>query len=232
MMGYVWLLAIVLAVLAGLAWLGRFRAGRLQLAGAALMIGAAGYAWQGQPGYAGTPQASDSIRSVDRASDMLLTLREKMDRNFGPAKSWLITSDGLARAGSHRASAAYLEAGLKENPRSADLWNALGVQMLLIGEGQMSPASELAFDCARQFNPRHPGPDYFAGLAALTDNRPEDALRYWDRVLADAPAEGEWQPIVAMQRERLGELLAALRQTETRRTEQAQTERGEGDERQ
>lgn len=213
-----WLtLVVMLAALAGLfaMVLGRL-GGQLELAAAALMIGSAGYAWQGSPAQSGSPQAATSIANMDATTDVLLALRSKMDRSFSPARSWLISSDGLARAGDLRGAAAYIEGGLIKNPRDADLWNALGVQMLLIGEGRLSPAAELAFARARALNPRHPGPDYFAGLAFLGAGEPARTAMHWRRALAKAGPNAEWAPIVRNQLTSVEALLSAPNAAVTR----------------
>ena len=51
-----WLILLVLVALAaGLLWLLRVRGAMLQACGAALLVGAAGYAQQGRPGFPGAP---------------------------------------------------------------------------------------------------------------------------------------------------------------------------------
>lgn len=202
-----WLILVLMAalVLAGLIFIGRLPRRTFEMVAAALMLGAAGYAWQGHPGLAGSPQQPESIAAMSRATDALLTIRSKMDRSFGPAKSWLVTADGLARAGDHRSAAAFLQAGLRKLPEDADLWTALGVEMMLVGQGQTSPSAELAFEKARLYNPRHPGPDYFSGLAALGKGDADATERLWINALTKAGQNAEWAGPIAAQ-------LGALRQ--------------------
>lgn len=204
-MGWIILLALMVLILGGLMLIGRLPRRSWEMAAAILMLGAAGYAWQGRPMLAGSPREATSIASMSRATDALLTLRSKMDRHFGPAKAWLIPADGMARAGDHHAAAAYIKGGLRKNPQNADLWNALGVEMMLVGEGQDSPAATLAFERARALDPRHPGPDYFTGLIALGKGEPDKAVAQLEAALAKAGPNADWAPAVTAQ-------LAALKQ--------------------
>ena len=60
----------------------------------------------------------------------------------------------------------------------------------------MTPAAELAFDRAAQIAPGHPGPRFFYGLALAQGGRFDEAERLWREVLASAPADASWRPMV------------------------------------
>ncbi|MEP7222600.1 MAG: hypothetical protein ABI673_08030 [Novosphingobium sp.] len=54
-MGYLITAALAGAIMLALHLSGRFNRGALQLAGAAILLGVAGYVWQGHPGMIGNP---------------------------------------------------------------------------------------------------------------------------------------------------------------------------------
>ena len=64
---------------------------------------------------------------------------------------------------------------------------------MLVGDGKMSPPAQFAFDQARKYDPRQPAPDYFDGLTALFDGRPDKTLRLWQRLLDNAPRQAKWK---------------------------------------
>lgn len=190
MTGWLLLVALVLLV-ASLLWVLRVRDAMLQLAGAALLFGAAGYAVQGQPGLAGSP------RSASQGSPPipLTRLRHAFFGTFGPTEHWLVISESYASRGQTEDAAKALTAAVREHPGDPLLWVGLG-NALTDHAGTLTPASELAFNRAAELAPRHPGPPFFLGLALVRSGDPQDGVALWQKLLADAPANASWRPLV------------------------------------
>jgi cytochrome c-type biogenesis protein CcmH len=159
---------------------------------AAVVLGLAGYAWQGQPQLAEAP--AKPMPSERQAADALLSMRSSMDASYGVGKQWLILSDSYARDGNYKMAAALINAGLKKYPRDGDMWAGLGVVMLLAGDGKMSPPAEMAFANAKKFNPLNRAPDYFTGLVQLFEGRPMDTVKIWQGLIDNAPDKAVWKP--------------------------------------
>lgn len=212
MSGWVILAVLAFASLAGLIVIGRLSRGLWQVAAAAIVLAMTGYALQGRPSLSASP--AKPIEAKNTAADALLTMRAEMDQSFGVAKRYLVTADSFSRSGDYKLSASYIQSGLREYPRDADLWTALGLQLMLASEGQMSPPAKLAFDKARVNWPQHPGPDYFQGLSDLFAGNVPSAISHWELALAKGTPKAKWRP-------RLESQLAALRQLEKRRAEDA-----------
>ena len=121
-----WLLIglIAVAVFAALVWLLKLPRGGWEWAGAALLLGLAGYALQGTPGEAGAPKAP--VETPGTADAALIAQRQTMGSAFGSGQSWLIVADGLSRQGQFGAAAQVLRTAVHQNPKDADLWVALG----------------------------------------------------------------------------------------------------------
>jgi cytochrome c-type biogenesis protein CcmH/NrfG len=81
----------------------------------------------------------------------------------------------------------------------------LGNALILHADGMMTPAAELAFQRAAKIAPDHPGPKFFYGLALAQGGKFDEAEAIWRDLLANAPADAEWRPMVE-------ERLAMLRQ--------------------
>lgn len=199
-------LASALAILA-------FVQGRRQLwqpIMATVILAMAGYAWQGRPELRSAP--AQPIAAEQGAAEALLKMRSDMDQNYGVAKMWLVTADGFARDGSYAAASGYIQAGLREHPENADLWSALGLVLMLAADGELTPPAKLAFDKARQLAPNLPAPDYFEGLAALFDRKPDVTIGKWKQLLERATPNAKWRPAVESQLSGLESLLAGAPQ--------------------
>jgi cytochrome c-type biogenesis protein CcmH len=188
-----WLPAILLAstVFGGLLLLLPRRKQLWPVVAAAVVLGLAGYAWQGAPEQPASP--AQPIPAKLKAADALLQMRADMDTGYGIGKQWLITADSYARSGKYDYSAAFIQSGLRQYPKNGDLWAGLGVVLLLAGDGQMSPPAKMAFANARKFGPRNPAPDYFAGLVELFEGRPAKTVEIWQRIVDSAPDKAIWR---------------------------------------
>src|SRR5690348_3583910 len=94
LMGWIILLLLVAISLAVL-WVLRVRGGVLTASAAALLLGAAGYAFQGNPDLPGAPAEADEGRQVLPLTDA----RHAFFGYFTPAEPWLRMSEALARDG-------------------------------------------------------------------------------------------------------------------------------------
>lgn len=165
--------------------------GLWQVAAAAVLLGMAGYALQGRPSL---PPAPAQPREASAAgATQLVDIRADMDESFGSAKRWLVTADSFAKQGDYPLSASYILSGLRTEPQNADLWSALGLQLMLASEGQMSPPAVLAFDKARAIQPKHPAPYYFAGLARLFAGDLDGAILHWEKTVSVATPKAKWK---------------------------------------
>jgi cytochrome c-type biogenesis protein CcmH/NrfG len=88
-----------------------------------------------------------------------------------------------------------LQNAVGKYPGNAQLWIGLG-NALVDHAGGLTPASEFAFQRAAELAPGHPAPPFFMGLALARSGDRDGALALWRGVLADAPANAEWRPVV------------------------------------
>jgi cytochrome c-type biogenesis protein CcmH len=192
MMGWAILIAMVVTVFVGLIVIAKLPRKAWEPLAAALVLGMAGYAWQGQPRLAGSPAKVQKEKG--EAAAALIAMRADMDADYSAAKPYLITSDAFAREGNYRFAALYIQSGLRKYPKDAELWAGLGLQLMLAGDGTLSAPAKFAFERASTLNPALPTPGYFEGLSALFEGRAGDAVKRWQDVLDKAPAKAEWKP--------------------------------------
>ena len=74
----------------------------------------------------------------------------------------------------------------------------------------LTPASEFAYRRAAELSPGYPAAPFFFGLALLRSGDRDAALAVWGEVLADAPADASWRPLVE-------DAVAAVREPPRRR---------------
>jgi cytochrome c-type biogenesis protein CcmH len=188
--GWLLPLALLAACLGALRLLG-IRGPMLQLAAAALLLGAAGYALQGRPGLAGAPQ-----RAADKAPPASLApLRHAFFGRFTGVEHWLLIADSFRARGRTADAAGVLRSALRQYPGSLPLWIGLG-NALVDHAGTLTPAAELAYRRAAELAPGHPAPSFFYGLALARSGDRAGAVQMWTATLAAAPADASWRPLV------------------------------------
>jgi cytochrome c-type biogenesis protein CcmH len=114
---------------------------------------------------------------------------------FTPAESWLRMSEALARDGESEDAVGILQNAVKRYPADPQLWIGLGNALVDHARG-MTPAAELAYRRAEAAAPGHPAAPFFYGLALARSGDREGALLLWRNILAKAPANAEWRPMV------------------------------------
>lgn len=178
-------------------------------AGAALFLGAAGYAWQGQPGLPATvAKPPQETVTIDPAA---IALREQLIGRFNADSAYLIASDAMLRSGNPRAAASVAIGGIRAIPRSFILWAQLGTNLAVIDNDELTPASKLAFQRAMQLAPLHPAPPYYAGLAFVRAGDLPTARRLWSRAVALSPERAGYRREIAAQLARLDQFIAMQR---------------------
>src|SRR3990170_4389268 len=184
-------LALLGAVALGALRLLGLRGAMLQFAAAALLFGAAGYALQGRPGLGGSPRDVGATRPP-----LPLTgARRALMGQFNSADRWITISEGYASRGDTRSAAAVLGSAVREHPGDAFLWGGYG-NALFDHSGTLTPAARGAYARALELAPDHPAPHFFYGLALARSGDRDGALAQWNGILATAPADASWRPLV------------------------------------
>ena len=194
-MGWFWLALIGFSA-AGLLWVLGVARGLWSLVGAALMLGAVGYAWQGRPGQPGSPAKTNAQAiAIDPG---IVKLRGAMTGNFTAESAYLTAADAMLRAGEPDAAVAVMLGGIRDMPDDMSLWTGLGDALAQHDGGYVSPTALFAFRHAMDIAPNHPAPPFFLGLAYVRAGDFVEARRYWARALALTPEEMDYRPEIAV----------------------------------
>ena len=204
MMGWISLVVLAAAAFGALIAL---RVPRLlwSMVGAALMLGATGYALQGSPALPASPVLPDRNSLV--VDEALANLRTDIFGRYGADSAYLTAADALSRGGNPRYEVEALLGGIRTSPKSVQLWTALG-DALARHDRQLSPASRFAFDRARQLEPANPGPYFFLGVAQLRSNDFLAARDSWRMALAKTPDDAPYRTAIAQRLALLDRLLS------------------------
>lgn len=163
-------------------------------AGAALMLGCAGYAVQGRPGL---PDAKPKpqVESIETAPE-LIALRTAMWGKFTVEAEYETAFDALMRVGDARSAVALAIGGVRKYPNSAELWTDLGSAYVTHDGGIMSPTARFAFDRAIAIAPQHPAPRFFRGLGHIQSGQLAEGRADWIAALARVPANAPYRPAI------------------------------------
>jgi len=186
---------LALAVAAGLILVARPVRGALYLIGVAMLVGLAGYAWQGSPGLMGSPTAPGAHK---RGGDTLFAHERKVWlETVGFDALQLDGADAFIGNGDPDYAVGLLHAYLGHEPNSMMLWLGLGNALQAQADGALTPPAHYAFERAAQAAPDHPAPPYFLGLAYLQMGDVDGAEATWRALLAKAPANAPWRDKLA-----------------------------------
>ena len=187
-----WLvLGVLLAISIGLIWIQRVRGGLLTASAAALLVGASGYALQGRPDLPAAP-----AERVDKSDAFPLTdARHAFFGHFTAAESWLRMSEALARDGKSEDAVGILQNAARRYPGDPQIWIGLGNALVDHAHG-LTPPAEMAYRRAAQLAPGYPAPAFFYGLAMARSGDREGAIGMWNGILATAPPNAQWRPLV------------------------------------
>lgn len=184
-------LALLIGSSLGVMWSLGVRGGLLTASAAALLLGASGYALQGSPNTPGVPAKGEEAHDVFPLTDA----RHAFFGYFTPAETWLRMSEALARDGKSEDAVGILQNAVKRYPGDPQLWIGLGNALVDHARG-ITPPAELAYKRAEQLVPGHPGAPFFYGLALARSGDRAAALQMWQQILATAPRNAGWRPLV------------------------------------
>lgn len=205
-----WIIAAGLAIglMTALVTLGHIPRAAREITAAALLLGLAGYAWQGNPALGGAPKVAGTDKA-EQFDEQLAEQRRGMAERYGKAGQWLLLSDGLGRQGKTKEAANVLLAGLKHSPDDANLWLGLGNALVAHADGVVSPGADFAYRRAMTIDPDAPAPSYFYGLALARAGQLQAARELWGPLAARAPAGSKIKAELELNIARIDAMLAA-----------------------
>jgi cytochrome c-type biogenesis protein CcmH len=160
----------------------------------------------------GSPQLGDfPLASRSRAPDvnqpldnMVAQVEAHLEKNPTDGRGWSVLAPVLSRLGRYDdATRAYRNA-ISYAGDSAERRSDLGEALAGAAGGVVTAEAKAEFERAVALNADEPKANYFLGLVAEQDGRPADAATIWRAMLAKAPADAPWRPLVQAALVRVG----------------------------
>ena len=136
-------------------------------------------------------------RSADAQPVPLTAARHAFFGQFTGAEHWLMMSEALAAARQdRRCGRRCCRSAVREHPGDPQLWVGLG-NALVDHARRPDPGQRVRLPPrGASLRPAIPAPPFFFGLALLRSGDRDAALALWREVLAGAPADAGWRPLV------------------------------------
>jgi Flp pilus assembly protein TadD len=203
-------LVLIGGIAAAALWLLGIAGALWRLVGAAAMLAAAGYAWQGSPGLRGhSAVANAKPIEVDPG---LVAFRAAILPGAPEDAAVLAAADRQVEAGNAAQAVRTLLGAIGERPRDAALWTALGTTLAAHDGDTLSPPARFAFERAFRLAPDSPGPAFFLGLAQVQAGEIAAARPAWQQALALTPRDATYRADIAELLAMLDQFLAMSRQ--------------------
>src|SRR6478735_434145 len=160
----------------------------------------------------GSPQLRDfPLAQRDRGANMAQSLEnmvvqveQHLEKNPTDGRGWNVLAPVLERLGRFDEAVRAYRNSITYNGESAERRSDLGEAITAAASGVVTAEAKTAFERAHALSADDPKANYFLGLAAEQDGRKDDAANIWRALLAKAPADAPWRPLVQTSLARVG----------------------------
>ncbi len=165
----------------------------------------------------GSPQLGDfPLAARARAADgnqpltnMVAQVEAHLEKNPTDGRGWTVLAPVLSRLGRHDDAARAWRNAISYAGDNAERRADLGEALIAAAGGVVTAEAKSEFERALAMNADEVKASYFLGLAAEQDGRNTDAASIWKAMLARAPADAPWRPLVQAALSRVGGGVAA-----------------------
>ena len=171
----------------------------------------------------GSPQLGDfPLAARTRAADanqplenLVAQVEAHLEKNPTDGRGWNVLAPVLARLGRYDDAVRAFRNSITYNGDSAERRSDLGEALVGSAGGIVTAEAKGEFERAVAQNADDPKANYFLGLAAEQDGRNTDAAAIWRGMLAKAPSDAPWRPLVQAALVRVGGPAAPVLSNET-----------------
>lgn len=162
---------------------------------------ALGSPWLGDFPLASRTRAADPNQPLD---NMVAQVVAHLEKNPTDARGWTVLAPVLARLGRYDDAVVAYRNVITYAGDNAERRSDLGEALALVAGGVVTAEAKAEFERAVAQDANEPRANYFLGLAAEQDGRQADAAAIWRAILAKAPADAPWRPLVQAALTRVG----------------------------
>jgi cytochrome c-type biogenesis protein CcmH len=160
----------------------------------------------------GSPQLGDfplaqRIRAPDATQpldNLVAQVEQHLEKNPTDGRGWNVLAPVLSRLGRYDDAVRAYRNSITYNGDSAERRADLGETLAAAAGGVVTSEAKAEFEHAIALNPDEVKARYFLGLAAEQDGRTAEAASIWRAMLANAPSDAPWRPLVQAALARVG----------------------------
>ncbi|SIO66253.1 cytochrome c-type biogenesis protein CcmH [Bradyrhizobium erythrophlei] len=150
---------------------------------------------------AGRARVADATQSL---GSLVAQVEAHLEQNPTDGRGWNVLAPVLARLGRFDEAVRAYRNSITYNGDSAERRSDLGEALAGAAGGVVTSEAKAEFERAIALSADDPKANYFLGLAAEQDGRNADAASIWRGLLAKAPADAPWRPLVQAALVRVG----------------------------
>lgn len=170
------------------------------------LIAAGFYARLGSPSIGDFPIAGRAATPVANASldKLVAQVETHLEKNPADGRGWEVLAPVLFKIGRYDDAARAWRNSITYNGETASRRSDLGEAMAAAAGGIVTAEAKSELERAIKLDPTEVKARYLVGLAAEQDGRATDAANIWRAMLASAPADAPWRPLVQAALVRVG----------------------------
>ncbi|HET6838307.1 MAG TPA: c-type cytochrome biogenesis protein CcmI, partial [Bradyrhizobium sp.] len=146
-------------------------------------------------------RAPDPAQSLD---NLVAQVEQHLEENPTDGRGWNVLAPVLVRLGRYDEAVRAFRNSITYNGENSQRRADLGEAMIAAAGGVVTAEARGEFERAIALNTDDAKASYFLGLAAEQDGRAAEAASIWRAMLAKAPAEAPWRPLVQAALARVG----------------------------
>jgi cytochrome c-type biogenesis protein CcmH len=136
--------------------------------------------------------------------DLVAQVEGHLEKNPTDGRGWSVLAPVLLRLGRFDDAVRAYRNAISYSGDSAERRSDLGEAMTGAAGGVVTTDAKAEFERAVAFNADNAKANYFLGLAAEQDGRPSEAATIWRAMLAKAPPDAPWRPLLQAALARIG----------------------------
>jgi cytochrome c-type biogenesis protein CcmH len=137
--------------------------------------------------------------------NMVAQVEAHLEKNPADGRGWTVLAPVLARLGRYDDAVRAYRNAITYAGDSAERRSDLGEALAGAAGGVVTADAKAEFERAVAQSAGEPKASYFLGLAAEQDGRQADAAAIWRGMLAKAPADAPWRPLIEAALARVGD---------------------------
>ena len=146
-------------------------------------------------------RAPDATQPLD---NLVAQVEQHLEKNPTDGRGWNVLAPVLARLGRYDDAVRAYRNSITYNGDSAERRADLGETLAAAAGGVVTSEAKTEFERAIALNADEVKANYFLGLAAEQDGRTTEAASIWRAMLAKAPSDAPWRPLVQAALARVG----------------------------